>query len=324
MSPGRAMQEKDFADLESWNTNIVRLQLLYNAWTNDRFADTDLVAFDRWLDGRLVEIRRVAELAHDHGIGLVIDLHTPPGGRAPDETNRIFLERRYQQAWFQAWIRIAQTCRGLPGIAAYDLVNEPSQHSPPSEAGVMDLWTAQAEAARLVRSVDSVRPIFVSTEGGSPFAFAFLPRVDVPGVRYTFHMYEPGWYVAQGQNPDDRDTVAYPGVRKSAPFDKAYLRKVLAQAREFQAATGAKIYVGEFSAVRWAPGAARYLADCISLFEESGWDWSYHAFREYQGWDLEMADLPRGSGSRPVPSPEQTDRLRVVRGAMAANQRFPR
>ena len=39
--------------------------------------------------------------------------------------------------------------------------------------------------------------------------------------------------------------------------------------------------------VRWAPGAERWLDDAISIFEEHGWDWSYHAFREYDGWSVE-------------------------------------
>ena len=57
--------------------------------------------------------------------------------------------------------------------------------------------------------------------------------------------------------------------------------------REFQQKHGARIYVGEFSAVAWAPGAEKYLEDCIALFEEYGWDWSYHAFREWKGWSVE-------------------------------------
>lgn len=57
--------------------------------------------------------------------------------------------------------------------------------------------------------------------------------------------------------------------------------------RAFERKHDAKIYVGEFSAIAWAEGADRYLRDCISVFEEYGWDWSYHAFREFQGWSVE-------------------------------------
>ena len=37
----------------------------------------------------------------------------------------------------------------------------------------------------------------------------------------------------------------------------------------------------------WAQGAENYIADCIALFEEYGWDWTYHAFREWNGWSVE-------------------------------------
>jgi hypothetical protein len=52
------------------------------------------------------------------------------------------------------------------------------------------------------------------------------------------------------------------------------------------------IYIGEFSAIRWAPegSAARYLSDLIEIFEAHGWDWSYHAFREWSGWTVEHRD----------------------------------
>ena len=85
------------------------------------------------------------------------------------------------------------------------------------------------------------------------------------------------------------------------------LRRNLEPVRKFQLLTGARIYVGEFSAVRWAPGAERYLKDCIDLFEEYGWDWAYHAFREWDGWSFEHSDDP--AVSTPVP---MTGRKKVL------------
>ena len=81
--------------------------------------------------------------------------------------------------------------------------------------------------------------------------------------------------------------IAYPGKIGNTEWDKDQLRKVLEPAREFQLAYNVHIYVGEFSAIRWAPGAVDYLRDCIELFEEYGWDWTYHAFREWDGWSVE-------------------------------------
>jgi hypothetical protein len=47
------------------------------------------------------------------------------------------------------------------------------------------------------------------------------------------------------------------------------------------------MYVGEFSAIRWAPGSEDYLSDLLTVMESHGWDWTYHAFREWDGWSVE-------------------------------------
>jgi hypothetical protein len=47
-----------------------------------------------------------------------------------------------------------------------------------------------------------------------------------------------------------------------------------------------------------AQSAANYLEDAIGLFEKHGFDWSYHAYREWQGWSLEHEgplDAPKTS-----------------------------
>lgn len=82
---------------------------------------------------------------------------------------------------------------------------------------------------------------------------------------------------------------------RGVKYDREKLREILQPVRDFQLRHNAKIYVGEFSAAAWAPGADRYLADCIELFEEYGWDWSYHAFREWDGWSVEHEGENRNS-----------------------------
>jgi hypothetical protein len=98
---------------------------------------------------------------------------------------------------------------------------------------------------------------------------------------------------------------------------------VLAPADAFQATWGVPIYIGEFSAVRWAPApdAARWLLDVINLLEARGWSWSYHAFREWNGWDLEM-DNSYWTSNMPAPTPVgyQTDRATVLKTGLKLNQ----
>ena len=81
----------------------------------------------------------------------------------------------------------------------------------------------------------------------------------------------------------DRRRAGVDGAEIVAPAPGGELDGLFAAGRH-----GARIYVGEFSAAAWAPGAETYLRDCIELFEEYGWDWTYHAFRESRVWDVEM------------------------------------
>ena len=90
----------------------------------------------------------------------------------------------------------------------------------------------------------------------------------------------------------DKLFVRYPGKMGSEYWDKEMIRKRLQAVRDFQKRHNARIFVGEFSAILWAPGAADYLRDCIEIFEEYGWDWTYHAFREWDGWSLEHEGTP--------------------------------
>ena len=59
----------------------------------------------------------------------------------------------------------------------------------------------------------------------------------------------------------------------------------------------------------WAPGAERYLADLISIFNEYGWDWTYHAFREWPGWSVEH----EGPDMRNMKKAADTPRMRVLK-----------
>ena len=85
--------------------------------------------------------------------------------------------------------------------------------------------------------------------------------------------------------------------------------------RAFQEKHKCRIYVGEFSAAAWAPGAENYLRDCIDLFEEYGWDWTYHAFRESPIWDVDKV-APKGiaepTSNDMVPATSETPRKRAL------------
>jgi hypothetical protein len=120
-------------------------------------------------------------------------------------------------------------------------------------------------------------------------------------------MYNPHEFTHQGVfGPSE--PIAYPGRIANMTWDKAALEKSMGPAIEFAQRYRVHMYVGEFSAIRWAPGAAAYLDDLISIFEAHGWDWSYHAFREWDGWSVEY-DTDKDDHK---PAAEPTDCQKVL------------
>jgi hypothetical protein len=125
---------------------------------------------------------------------------------------------------------------------------------------------------------------------------------------YSVHFYVPHEFTHQGVY-GPTPGLTYPGRINGKLWDAAALRQVLQPVRDWQHDHGVQIYLGEFSAIRWAPdeSAVRYLKDCIELFEEFDWDWSYHAFREWNGWSVEHG--PSRADSTPSATPTSREQL---------------
>ena len=284
MSPARDMTEDDFKTLKSWGATLLRYQIVRDWHGVD--ANRDIVEYDKWMQSRLDHLDKVVlPLAGKYGMKVVIDVHVPPGGRDAASEHNMFYEERYARYFVDMWRRIARRFKGREGVYGYDLINEPC-HKRMAAPG-FDCWSLQRKAAEAVRAEDAETPIIATAnEWSGPAAFAALKPFAVENVIYQVHMYEPFDFTHQRVLGTRPWTAGWPNREKG--WDRSYLKKVLAPVRAFQKKYGAKIYVGEFSAACWAPDAGKYLKDAISVFEEYGWDWTYHAFREWPGWSVEL------------------------------------
>jgi hypothetical protein len=198
----------------------------------------------------------------------------------------MFSDKRYQDKLISVWDTIARRYKGRPVVYAYDLLNEAVEGV--VAPGLMNWRDLATQAAIAVRTVDPGKPVvFEPSPWGGPDGFDSLIPLDIDRVIYSFHMYKPHKFTHQDVYGDAPD-LNYPGIIDGIMYDKETLRQEMAPAIDFQNDFNAHIYVGEFSAIRWAPdnSAYRYLSDVIDLFEEYGWDWSYHAFREWDGWSV--------------------------------------
>jgi hypothetical protein len=315
---GPEFVEEDFRALvEDFGANHIRWQLNWVPMDKATEWARDLDAFDEWLAGALDECDKAIALAEELGVLLLVDLHTPPGGRADAGVCRMFQERRYQEKLLEVWDTIARRYAGRDAIWAYDLINEPVEGVVAD--GLMD-WRELATAATdVIRAADPGKPVLVEPgPWGGPQGFSTFVPLDRERVIYGFHMYLPHRFTHQGVHSDPVGPV-YPGEVAGRYWDKETLREAMRPAIEFQERFNVHIHVGEFSAIRWAPenSAYRYLRDVIDLFEEYGWDWCYHAFREWSGWSVEHTTDPGDL----EPAEEPTDRERLLREWFSRNER---
>jgi endoglucanase len=310
---------------EEWGGNLIRWQLLH---LPQKGSEKDYEVYDRWLEKALLKLDDVLAWSKEFGVKVVVDLHSPPGGKVgggwvATASGDFWSTPASQEHFLKTWRRIAERYKDEHDVIwGFDLLNEPDDRTV-TEAG--DDWqTLAGKAAKVVREVDPRRTLIVEPAmSGSADGFIGFEPLDVPNVVYSFHMYSTFNYTHQGVDRPD-PAITYPGEVGGQRWDKAALEKSMEAAIAFAKKYRVHLYVGEFSTIRWAPGAADYLRDAIEIFEKHGWDWSYHAFREWHGWNLELGT----DRDDMTPTKEPGERLKALlewtrKNRSGKGKRFP-
>ena len=275
---GRTAQ--DFAQMARAGATLARLGLALQPGAQGLRYEMHAAA--------MPELLRQLELARAHGMRLVLALRPPPEPESP-----LWSSSTLQASLQDHWARLAALLAGRAEVAAFDLVNE--AHPPGSTFGLKQVrWDALAtRLIEVVRKEDPARTVVLEpSPGARPMAFRTATRLPFDKLVYSVHMYEPFEFTHQRVG-DARFTaeVDYPGpVPGQGLWNRERLQAELAPVKQFADRHGVEIYVGEFGAPRWAPPGARerYLADLVAIFAGWGWSWTYHAWREWHGWDAEM------------------------------------
>jgi aryl-phospho-beta-D-glucosidase BglC (GH1 family) len=260
---------KSLSDLAATGANLVRVFLSFKQSGNSYAIDTTSLAV----------LQTVLTAGAQYGFRVAIVVGTPD--------NSYFNNPALQTSMEANWRQIANMFQGNPTVAGYDLVNEPI--SPSGEAA----WTSLA--SRLIADIRSIDPnhviIFEPSPGGLPSAFAGLQPLPFANIVYSTHMYLPYQFTHQGIMSNV--PMTYPAVQTAiGPVNRSTVSATLQPLRDFAATNQLPVYVGEFSAVRWAPSDSSntYISDVVSLFETENWSWTYHAWRNYPGWDAELPE----------------------------------
>ena len=224
---------------------------------------------------------------------------------------------RLQASAVAIWRQLAERLRGRAVVAGFDIVNEPV---PPGLTYAMrqDRWLDLA--ARIIEAVQAVDPrrvlIIESAPDATGPSFENLRPLPFQGLVYSLHSYGPFEFTHQAVMAEFTQARRYPEIGSDGRSSELLLAETLEPAARFTRRYDVPVYVGEFSAPRWAPdgSAARYIADSIASFNRHGWSWCYHEYRAWHGWDPEMAsprqDVQQRSSDAPV--------LRVLRAGLRA------
>ena len=285
---GRTAQ--DFAAMAATGATLVRFGMALNPDSTGLRYDMPLRA--------MPELMRQLELSRTHGLRLVVSLRPSPEPEAP-----LWTSAALQTSLEAHWRHLARLLAGRAEVAAFDLVNEAH---PPGLTFALKQARWDALATRLLRAVREQDPqrviVLEPSPGARPMAFATATRLPFDKLVYSVHMYEPFEFTHQRVgDPRFTAVVDYPGDvpgdgSRHAPahglWNRERLQSVLMPVKQFADRHGVEIYVGEFGAPRWAPGKARerYLSDLVQIFAGWNWSWTYHAWREWHGWDAEMAN----------------------------------
>jgi glycoside hydrolase family 5 len=301
--PGR-IKADDIREMGKWGANLIRYQMVDGIGVPENVTE-----YIKWLNNCLDKLDSLMPVLKENNIKVVIDMHQALGGRykqgnRPPQTeaakaavrltgkadlHRIFCEADMRQAFIDAWKTIARRYKDNPVIFGYDLVNEPAVTGP-SPYHLLDV---QYDAAKAIREIDPETPIIIEGNRCASAIYFNVRPMPLKNIIYEVHMYFPGEYCFQGVNDFHSYSKYYPRRGVAYNSSKEELRSAMSRVIEFQKKYGAKVYVGEFTVPRWVPdGGAKYLEDLISVFEDNKWDWTFHAFREWEGFSPEHYGHP--------------------------------
>jgi endoglucanase len=235
----------------------------------------------------------------------------------PDARDGLWRSADLQSSVVQVWQQLALHLKGRSAVAGFDIVNEPV---PPGATFAIrqDRWLDLAvQIVKIVRAADPSRVLMVqSAPDATPASFENMRPLPFDGLVYSVHSYFPMAFTHQGVMSEFAKARPYPEPMSNGRTSVQRLADELAPVQRFAQRHDVPIWVGEFSAPRWAPdgSAARYVADSIALFNQFGWSWAYHEFRTWHGWDPEMSAVKAEDQQRSRTAPV----VQVLRAGLRA------
>lgn len=178
----------DFDNIEASGMNFIRVPI---GWSH--FLNLD----GSWKADPWQKIDWAIEQANARGMYILLDLHTVPGGGCPwgscgrigPNPNGFWGDATYQDWVVDIWEKIADRYNGHPGVAGYDLINEPLIDYNEDAEDVTQKSDYYDRLYDAVRAIDPDHTIFLGAFFGMN---ALAPPSDYgwTNVVYELHPYD--------------------------------------------------------------------------------------------------------------------------------------
>jgi endoglycosylceramidase len=288
---------RDFEVMQQSGFTMLRLPV---AWS--RLEPVRGVVDRAYLD----EVARVVSLAEAHGMYVVLDMHFLDWGPAfggsgaprwatlagvPDlqfwpwdswrrhlspAVNAAYayfwLSPDWQRDFLMVWKAVAERFRADPGVAGYDLVNEPHPLPIPPRLFEQDwMWPLYARTIEAVGSVDANHLFFVEGDLLGDFPTTIVP-LHARGVVYSPHIYT-GSLVPP----------VFDGNR--TPFFSH-----VAEQQGEAAQVPAPMWTGELGIDHSKPHAFGYADTALDAYDDNQTGWAWWQWREGTPWGVVSTD----------------------------------
>ena len=285
----------DIAALSAMKVNAVALSLAPRIMSSALHISPEQAFINRlvWADQMLDACKKYGIV----GIITISDFPIDPSMHLTQVSPEFWNDPGQQQLTVSLIDKLAEHFKNRGAeLGAYDILNEPLENNTHTgEMSTPSQWSALQDAIiRKIRQSDPNRYVITTPGmGADPSAFTNFSPLNFPRIIYSFHMYRPHyfthqgvgvnslyWQTGNGQNmhviyPNSNNSTDTDPVLHHTGFIKAGLAAVMQPVVDFQKKYGAYVYVGEFSAARWAQGGDLYLSDLISIFDKDKFSWIY-------------------------------------------------
>ncbi len=223
---------------------------------------------------------------------LVLD----PNSEVNDKSAEFWTKKSFQDSTFRMVEIIANKFKNRGDeLTGYEVIGEPAVKSPGGARVPPGIEAFYQNALNSIRKYDKERWFLLSPgPWGTPANYkGFKPyNIKDKHLMYGAHMYLPDEFTHQGVRKRDKN-VTYPGKIKGDNWNIDLIENRLNLIKKFETEYGYPIYIGEYQAARWSPGADLWVKDVCKTLEKLNFSWSLFAYKAgTECWDpyYEVAD----------------------------------